>query len=141
MQIILYQNTSPDNKIHKTLSQVLTLSGALRGESNVTTPVIRIEGAALPNFNYAYIPDFSRYYYKRDVRAVRTNIFDISLECDALMSFDLTNVTGVVIESSGGNNYLSARNWVRTVKSKTDILPFSNGLLATGEYILITAGG
>lgn len=141
MQIILYQNTSPDNKIHKSLSQVLSLSGVLRGESNVTNPVIRIEGAALPDFNYAYIPDFARYYYRRDVRAVRATIFDISLECDALMSFDLSTVTGVVIESSGGNNYLPARNWIRTVKSKTDILPFSNGLLATGEYILITAGG
>lgn len=141
MQIVLYQNTSPDNKIHKTLSQVLSWSGVLRGESNVANPVIRIEGAALPDFNYAYIPDFSRYYYRRDVRAVRNTIFDISLECDVLMSFDLSTVTGVVVESSSGNNYLSARNWVRTVKSKTDILTFSNGLLATGEYILITAGG
>ena len=141
MEIILYNNVSPDIKINKSITPVATLTGALRGESNVVNPIVRIEGVNIPSFNYAYIPEFRRYYFARDVRVVRNNVFDISLQSDVLMSFDINAVTGVVIESSNGNNYLSARNWVRLVKTKTDILPFSNGLLDSGEYILITAGG
>lgn len=142
MQILLYNNSSPQNKISKAITQVGVLAGALRGECNVVNPVFRIEGAVMPDFNYVYIPDFGRYYYLRDIRSVRNNVWDISLKSDPLMSFDLSNVTGVVTETQhSGNNYLPARNWVRTVKTKTDIINFSGGLLDSGEYILITAGG
>lgn len=142
MQIILYNNTSPQNKIQKSITQISSLVGVLRDESEIVNPTIRVYSENLPLFNYAMIPEFSRYYYLRNVRAVRQNIFDISLQSDPLMSFNLSNVSGIVIEAqNGGNNYLPARNWVRLVKSKTDILNFSGGLLESGEYILITAGG
>lgn len=141
MVIYLYNNLSPDIKIHKNITWIASLVGALQNESNIVNPTIRVEYPNLPAFNYAFIPEFNRYYFARDVKVVRNNIFDISLQSDVLMSFDLSAITGVVIESSGGSNYLPARNWVRLVKTKTDIIPFSNGLLSSGEYILITAGG
>lgn len=142
MQIILYNNESPQNKIAKSIAQIASIIGVLRSEADVVNPTIRVYSENLPLFNYAMIPEFSRYYYLRNVRAVRENIFDISLQSDPLMSFDLSEVTGVVVESqSGGSNYLPNRNWVRLVKTKTDILNFSSGLLESGEYILITAGG
>lgn len=142
MQITLYNNLSPTNKITKNITPVLELTGALRGEADIVNPTIRIYAPNLPYFNYAYIPEFRRYYYLRNARAVRNDMFDITLQSDPLMSFDLSNVSGVVIETqNGGNNYLPARNWVRLVKTKTDILNFGAGLLDTGEYILITAGG
>lgn len=142
MQIILYNNESPQNKIQKSITQIASMVGVLRGEADIVNPTIRVYSENLPLFNYAMIPEFSRYYYLRNVRAVRENIFDISLQSDPLMSFDLSEVTGVVVESqNGGSNYLPSRNWVRLVKTKTDILNFSGGLLESGEYILITAGG
>ena len=142
MQITLYNNASPVNKITKEITAVLNVTGILRDEADIVNPTIRIYAPTLPYFNYAYIPDFRRYYYLRNVRAVRNEIFDITLQSDPLMSFDLSNVSGVVIETQdGGNNYLPARNWVRLVKTKTDILNFGAGLLDSGEYILITAGG
>ena len=45
-------------------------------------------------------------------------------------------------EEYKGSNYLSeSDSWVTSVKAKTDILTYSSGLLNSGEYILITAGG
>lgn len=142
MQIKLYNNSSPTNKIQKSITSVLDVSGALRNESNIANPTIRIYAANLPYFNYAYIPEFHRYYYLRNVRAVRNEIFEITLQSDVLMSFNISNITGVVTESQNlGSNYLNGRQFVRLVKSKTDIITFPNGLLDSGEYILITAGG
>lgn len=142
MQILLYNNSSPRNKITKALAQVGTLAGTLRDETNIVSPTIRISGAVFPDFNYAQIPDFNRYYYLKDVRSVRSGIWDISLQSDPLMSFNLSSASGVVIESELiGNNYLDHRHFIRSVKSKTDIVTFPSGLLDTGEYILITAGG
>lgn len=140
--INLYNNESPANKISKSITLITALSGELRGETNVVNPIVRVNATAFPAFNYARIPAFDRYYYLRDVRQIRTDIWELSLESDPLMSFDLSDVAGVLVEGqSGGSDYLEHRHFVRNVKTKTNILNFSNGLLENGEYILITAGG
>lgn len=142
MIINLYNNESPANKISKNITLITALNGELRGETNVVNPIVRVYATAFPAFNYARIPAFDRYYYLRDVRQVRTDIWELSLESDPLMSFDLSDVAGVLVEGqSGGSDYLEHRHFVRNVKTKTNILNFSNGLLENGEYILITAGG
>ena len=142
MIINLYNNESAPNVINKSITLLATLEGALRGETNLVAPIVRIVSEGLPAFNYAHIPAFGRFYYLRDIQTVRTGVFDISLKSDPLKSFNLGSVTGVVVEAQHvGNNYLEHRHFVRNVKSKTIIRTFSNGLLDSGEYILITAGG
>ena len=142
MIIYLYNNESASNVINKQLTLISTLTGTLRGEADVVNPIIRVYATSVPAFNYAYIPDFGRYYYLRDMQIVRNDIIDLSLKSDPLKSFNLNSITGIISEAQNiGNNYLEHRHFVRSVKSKTDILPFSAGLLDSGEYILITAGG
>lgn len=140
--INLYNNESPPNKISKQITLILALEGTLKSESDIVNPIIRIYAPTLPNFNYARIPAFNRYYYLRDAESIRADIWDIKLASDPLMSFDLTDVSGVLVEGqNGGSDYLEHRHLVRNVKSKTNIISFPNGLLDSGEYILITAGG
>ena len=128
--------------INKSITLLATLEGALRGETNLVAPIVRIVSEGFPAFNYAHIPAFGRFYYLRDIQTVRTGVYDISLKSDPLKSFNLGSVTGVVVEAQRtGNNYLEHRHFVRNVKSKTIIRAFSSGLLDSGEYILITAGG
>lgn len=145
MTITLYNNSSEPNKISKHLTPVSTaLSGSLRNESEMVNPVVLIEGniSSLQNANYARIESFGRYYYITEMKSVRNNIVELHLHTDVLMSFNISAVSGVVIEAENvGSDYLQGRQFVRLVKSKTDILPFSSGLLDSGEYILITAGG
>lgn len=145
MTITLYNNSSEPNKISKHLTPVSTaLSGSLRNESEMVNPVVLIEGniSSLQNANYARIESFGRYYYITEMKSVRNNIVELHLHTDVLMSFDISAVSGVVVEAENiGSDYLRGRQFVRLVKSKTDILPFSGGLLDSGEYILITAGG
>ena len=50
------------------------------------------------------------------------------------------NVLGLVF-SNNFDNYLPDENLKTNVKTKTDILNFTNGFLESGEFILITAGG
>lgn len=145
MTITLYNNSSEPNKISKHLTPISTaLSGSLRNESEMVNPVVLIEGniSSLQNANYARIESFGRYYYITEMKSVRNNIVELHLHTDVLMSFNISAVSGVVIEAENvGSDYLQGRQFVRLVKSKTDILPFSGGLLDSGEYILITAGG
>ena len=142
MIINLYNNESAPNVINKSITLIATLEGALRGETNLVAPIVRIVSDGFPAFNYAHIPAYGRYYYLRDIQTVRTGVYDISLKSDPLKSFDLNDIIGVVTEAQNvGNKYLEHRHFVRSVKTKTNVVAFSSGLLDSGEYILITAGG
>ena len=144
MEIRLCNNNSEKNKINKSITAGITLSGTLRNSSNVVTPtiIINIENPTI--YNYAYIPEFKRYYFITDYISVRTGIWQINLKSDVLMSFKDSILASRVLvnkSESNGNNYLSGSNWVSNCKAKTDIISFSGGLLNDGQYILITAGG
>lgn len=145
MNIRLCINNSEKNKINKSLTSGITLSGTLRNESNVVNPSITINIDNPTIYNYAYIPEFKRYYFITDFTAIRTGIWRINLKSDVLMSFKDSILSSRVLisntESTGKSSYLSGSNWVNNCKSKTDVLTFSNGLLDDGQFILITAGG
>ena len=145
MNIQLCSNTSEKNKINKTITTGIMLSGSLRNESNVVNPsiIINIDNPTI--YNYAYIPEFNRYYFITNYISLRTGMWQINLKSDVLMSFKDSILSSEVLinktETIGKNNYLSGSNWVNNCKTKTDILTFPNGLLDDGKYILITAGG
>lgn len=145
MVINLFNNTSEINKINKTLDLIATLEGSLKEPSSITEPVITIEYEHPSLFNYAQIPEFNRYYFVNDVVCVHKNILKISLISDPIMSFSgsILNSSVILSDSSitGASNYLPGDVWKTSVKELTDIVNFPSGLLDTGQFILITAGG
>lgn len=146
MELRLYYNASENNQLVKDIVYIATLTGTLRDASNIVKPSILIERADLGTFNYVYISEFNRYYYVKEIESYRTSLWLLTLESDPLMSFKSSILELSVIlketENTGLNNYLlDDRVWRSTVKDKTDIIKFPNGLLENGEYILITSGG
>ena len=145
MDITFYQNTSQNNKLNKNLQFIAHISGTLREPSNIVHPEILIATNVI-NSNYAYIPEFKRYYYIREITSIRNDLWKVSMDSDPLMSFatSILNLDVVLAESEQAytDNYLAdSRVWITKVKDKTDIITFPNGLLQNGEFILITAGG
>lgn len=146
MDIKLYHNSSPNNKIGKTLNSETTFTGSFRDSTKVVNPEVLIEASNLTGFNYAYIPTFNRYYYIENIESYRTGLWIVKMKVDVLESHkaSILNLDCIIeaTENYMANDYLSeSESWVTSVKAKTDILTFSNGLLNSGEYILITAGG
>ena len=147
MDIVLYVNSSEKQAINKTISSGDTLTGALRDESSVINPSFLIQHTNPSGYNYCYISEFGRYYFITDIVSVRTNLWRINCTVDVLMSFkaQILNLNVTVSDVSSGESpdetYMNGEQWQTTVKTKTDIISFSNGLLDSGEYILITSGG
>lgn len=141
MKIELYHNSSDNNVIHKSLSGKLELTGTLRDSTDIRKPQILVE-LDDGSYNYAYIPEFSRYYYITDWTHVRNHAMIATMSSDVLMSFPVGNLTGILESSEDkGNLYLPSPVFSSLVKDKTRILRFGHGLSNTGNYILITAGG
>lgn len=145
MDIILCRNNSEPNKINKVLSDQYTLSGTLKEQTSITSPAIMIESGNPVNFNYAYIPDFNRYYFISDIINVSNNLWRINLKVDVLESFknDILSSSAILSDSevTGSDKYMSGDVWKTKVKDTTNIINFPSGLLENGEFILITAGG
>ena len=89
--IVFYQNTAEPNRVDKTsyLTSIETLTGTLREPSSIINPSITIQRTNVPNYNYAYIAQFNRYYFiaPNGITSIGKNLWKIDLQCDVLMSF------------------------------------------------------
>lgn len=122
----------------------MNLEGDFRSEVSVLRPIIRIEHDNPTSYNYAYISEFHRYYYIDEIVSVRTNLWDLHLRVDVLMSHKagIYQSTGVVVDSETNEDFYSpGSQWATKVKKKTDIIRFPQGFGEYPTYILITSGG
>ena len=144
MQIEFYKNSSEKNKIGKSISNKLTLSGNLRDECSITSPSILVESTSLVDYNYCYIPKFKRYYFISDIVSVRNNLWRVSLKCDVLESFksDILKLSCIVDkqQNQSYNNNIDDGSYINRADSFVEIANYQNGFNSSGEFILITAG-
>lgn len=89
MNLILYRNISETNAVNKSLTELVTLTGTLRNESSIIDPVILVSDidSYTPLMNYAYIPEFNRYYFIRNIESVRKNLWRLSMHVDVLYTY------------------------------------------------------
>lgn len=126
MIIKLYKCFSENERVDKTdtIVEVKTMEGALRQENvTVVNPVITLQySSEIFKCNYAYIPEFNRYYFINDFSNIVNNIVEISLHVDVLMSFKdewLQNAGYVDTSLNYGNFYLNDQN--TPVQQNTDL--------------------
>lgn len=145
MEVLFYYNQSDDRVINKTLVTGETFEGELREECSLMTPIIRFEKSGVLRYNYAYIPEFQRYYAITEKTAYREGIWDVTFDVDVLMSFrnDIVSLNAVVDKQSlseNGNEYIDDSSLVTENVMFQQIYNFPAGFNDTGEYILVTAG-
>lgn len=147
-EINLLNNNSPVEKIGKDLVSGVTLSDVvLKRDTSILRPVLTLASDEdIYTYNYLHIPVFGRYYFIDDIRSVHDNLWEISAHVDVLETYktDILNNEAILenTQAVNINNYLQDPDvFVTNCKHKTDIVQFPSGLLDTGEFILITAGG
>lgn len=93
MNIILYKNQSPPNKIEKSLTGEHTFENVrfIEKESlSVTAPRVVLnyttEISDIMAFNYCFIPKLNRYYYIDNI-STDGGLIILNCRCDVLMSF------------------------------------------------------
>ena len=146
MQISLYNNASAPNVVHKRKTLLRTLNGTIKEDVNRESVVVTIPYASdYASINYAYIPDFKRYYFV-SVDNLKGLRLKLTMKSDALSSF-WNNYAGsqcIAKRSSSAPNKDIADNLVHLKsqpiyirrKTQSKFTPSSSG----GCYIL-TIGG
>lgn len=145
MNMTLYNYSGDERQLNKYLATIATVDIiSITDSTNILSPSIII-GTRAFNFNYVYIPAFSRYYYVRNIDVLNAERIRVNLRVDVLMSHrSAINSSQVLADrsSSNSNPYIIDRAVQSSDKAQIYIrsngtTPFTPG---TGSYIL-TVGG
>ena len=141
MQLKLYKSLDEKNRIRKTLTEELILNGALRDNSSVIKPTILIQTDPL-DYNYAYIPEFGRYYFINNVVAMRNKAFIIDLKCDVLMSYadEIYNLRALIDREEPQSQQYVTGDFVIDSRHNTEKISFTNPFTEK-NYILVAMKG
>ena len=143
MTIYLYKTADEQNRLEKTLSDAITLTGSLREECDILSPEIKIESTAnLSAYNYCYIPEFGLYYFA-EFKIIRTGLWTVSCSVDVLMSYKdgIKALPAIAGRNTGKNNYYfpdSLQKVYANARVQTKLFPAG---FSGATYILTTAGG
>ena len=145
MEVQFFYNTSDARVINKNLIVGETFEGQARDEVNILTPVVLFDTDEILRYNYAYIPQFQRYYSITDKNVFREGLFMVSFSVDVLMSFrgHILQLTAVVDKQSmpeNGDEYIDDSSLVTDNLMFTSVYNYPDGFNDTPELILITAG-
>lgn len=145
MEVQFFYNVSDPRCINKTLIEGDIFEGQARDQVSIMSPVVLFDTEDIIKYNYAYIPEFERYYSIDNIVAYRNNLYEVTMNVDVLMSFrrDILNCVAVVDKQAmqeNGDEYIDDGSLVTDNVMFTEVLEFEDGFNDSVEYILIVAG-
>lgn len=146
MTINLYQNIFALNRCARSLNNPLAISGFLRDDCDIFAPDIEVEyNAAYLQYNYAFIPEYNRYYSFKESPTVSGKKMILHLEADSLWNWKnvIMNSQCIAERSSSNFDVMIEDSAVLSVAGYTY---FSRSLPYEfkpdhGTYVLMVAGG
>ena len=144
MTLELYSNSSEYAALDKDLELQLTLSGILREESSIIDPSILVEDLDdyITDINYAYIPEFGRYYFITNIESVRNHLWRLSLHVDVLHTYAAgIRANSAIIERNENLYDLQLNDGLFKTRQNPRIaqFPFPSGF-NTWNFVLAVAG-
>ena len=141
--ISLQNNSSPINKIGKTISTITTVTGSLKNESDVIRPEILIEcDSSILSANYMTIDTLHRKYFIEEIQSVRNNLWLVQARVDVLDTYASQILANSAVVLRQENNFnLLLNDGVFKCKQDPRVFyrKFPSGL-GDFNYILITQG-
>lgn len=107
MIIKLFNTTDSNNTIGKTLTDEQTFDITFKDTFDIINPIVMLKSDVPIIKNYAYIPEFGRYYFITSIQIQPNKIYKLYLECDVLESFknDILASRGLVTRAGEGNQF------------------------------------
>lgn len=140
MNIKLYSFTKRKNST-KIPTGGAIYTGTLKSNTSVVSPSIIFEFSAFPAYNYAYIQEFSRYYWITDKVQIANNVWQIDMKVDVLASYktEIGDSSKYVLRSAvaydGAITDLKYPTKTDVKFKRQTVAPFNNYTYAT-TYIL-----
>ena len=141
MNVTFYNVTFNRKRVQKALPSGTTISASVKDVCDLHDPVIRlVHDASHVHFNYAYVPDFGRYYYV-DPPEIDGKEDIFYLHVDQLMSFanDIKASKGIATRSQYYNKNIADSLVMLTESEKVRYRKLSAAITG-GTYVAIIGG-
>lgn len=146
MQITLYNQTIALDHMQRNMISPVTISGNLREACDIIAPDITLNyNSTVAGKNYAYIPDFGRYYYFRKPPTIEGDIMELHLYADSLYNYrnEIYNANCIAERSSSHYNLYLPDSAILEEQGyiyHTGVLPYKFKP-ENGSYLLTVCGG
>jgi hypothetical protein len=141
-----YKTSSKDKVVDKVLTNQVTMSAMQVKETlNISEPVLKVNyNAALSSYNYAYIPEYGRYYYFKsapDVTIGHEMIISLKIDPRKTYATAIRNCTAHVIRSSSNYDTMIPDNMIiNKVNNKISQRKIGNGFTRANKYYVLIGG-
>ena len=144
MTITFFNNISEYNALNKSITELITISGTLHEESSIIDPVISISDIDeyIGAMNYAYMPEFSRFYFITNIESIRNNLWRVSFHVDVLYTYrSQIQSNSAIIERNELEYDLKLNDGLFRTQQNPRIaqFPFPSGF-NTWNFVLAVAG-
>lgn len=142
--ILIQRNLSENNKMDKSLTTLLELTGELKEDTSIIDPVIKINAAAgtLATANYMTIDTFGRSYFINDIKSINNDVVEVSCHVDVLSTYKAQirrNSAIVKRQQNQWNLYLNDGSLKVYQNPEVSIKTFGTGF-NTMEFVMAVAG-
>lgn len=143
MEIRLYYTRNANNTINKVLENERVFQINFKDIADEINPTVKIKHNEKLKVNYAYIPDFERYYFITNIEVYPTAINTLSLEVDVLESFkeDILESNATVSRSKYSNDYFDGGDYRAEERKEHIIYESDTEVEFENNTILVTIGG
>lgn len=143
VSVIFYKNNSDYNDINKSLTQITSVTIAVKGDLDLIDPEFTIEGlnSSLPS-DGLYMKMLDRYYFCK-YACLPGNLLKINAHVDVLMSHAAgikANSAIIARNSNNINPYIKDNEQQITAYNTVHTLTFSSGFSKTLNYYLLAIG-
>lgn len=121
-----------------------SVTGVLRAGSSVVEPEIEVEGyTAFASYNFAYIPEFGRYYYIIDVIQEYNGLVIFKMRCDVLTTYanDIKNQMAVVERNANKFNLFLSDSAIKSYQNAHIFTREFPAGFPDGTFVIAIAGG
>lgn len=100
MDVYIYNNNDDNRVLNKTLYVQRNVIADIKGTCSITSPTLILSYQGV-DFNYIYVPAWSRYYFVTDITVTTGGRVEVRCKVDVLMSYrgGILNTSAHIIRS------------------------------------------
>lgn len=149
MTITFYKTTSEPNRVDKSLTSLGNteiIVGYGGKDLDKINPFVRVKVETADfdkNCNYAYIDEFSRYYFVESVTIVDGGLFELRLHVDVLYTYKTAiGTSDALVVRSGNTNNKYIVDALKPIgnKSTIQLYEFAQGFNRSTDTVIVTYG-
>lgn len=145
MNVTLMTTVSDKRELNKSLRVIGSADCQIKAGTSIIDPVIIISRSTFDNvkqLNYAYIPDFNRYYFVNNVTVDTAQTMEIEMHVDTLYTYrqGIKNISTLIVRQENVySDYLV--DSMLPVRSNRFKIKKNVGKVGDGNYYYLTVNG